>query len=85
MSGSEAVAWLQTVDADAVTVETVQAVLTAAVRLYAAKAESAGSFPAVSPGSGVTASEAGLVASRLLRAADVDLFELMIWQGMRDG
>lgn len=54
-------------------------VITAAIKLYAAKAEAEEAFPTpVSPDK-VTPTEIVLVVSELLRAANISLFDLAMW------
>jgi hypothetical protein len=65
--------------ASAVASSDVERVLTAAIKLYAAKAETEGTFaPPVSAAS-VTPTEIVVVVSELLRAADISLFDLAMW------
>ena len=54
-------------------------VLTAAIKLYAAKAEAEEQFPAPVSAEKVTPTEIVLVVSELLRAADISLFDLAMW------
>jgi hypothetical protein len=54
-------------------------VLTAAIKLYAAKAEAEEKFPAPVSAEKVTPTEIVLVVSELLRAADISLFDLAMW------
>ncbi len=54
-------------------------VLTAAIKLYAAKAEAEERFPAPVTAEKVTPTEIVLVVSELLRAADISLFDLAMW------
>ncbi len=56
-----------------------QRLLTAAVRLYSTKAEREGGFPAVQRGS-LTATDAMIASSALLASANVQVFELGLWQ-----
>ena len=72
---------------NAVSDEELQALLAAAVRRYAARTaeDRLEAFPA---SAGVTATEVMLVATGILRAVDVQLFEFGIWQtfsGARSG
>jgi hypothetical protein len=53
--------------------------LTTAVRLYAARVDQAGAFAAVARGS-ITATEALVTASALLRAVNIAPFELGLWE-----
>ena len=54
-------------------------VLTAAIKLYAAKAEGEEQFPAPVTAEKITPTEIVLVVSELLRAADISLFDLAMW------
>jgi hypothetical protein len=56
-----------------------QRVLTAAIKLYAAKSEAEEQFPAPVSAEKVTPTEIVLVVSELLRAADISLFDLAMW------
>jgi hypothetical protein len=56
----------------------IERVLTAAIKLYAAKAEAEGVFPPVSAGK-ITPTEVVLVVSEMLRTADLNLFDLAMW------
>ena len=56
-----------------------QRVLTAAIKLYAAKAEAEERFPAPVSAEKITPTEIVLVVSELLRAADISLFDLAMW------
>jgi hypothetical protein len=53
--------------------------LATAVRLYSAKVEECGDFAAVPPGT-INATDAMIASSALLRAVNVQLFELGMWQ-----
>jgi hypothetical protein len=53
--------------------------LTAAIKLYAAKAEAEDRFPAPVAADKVTPTEIVVVVSELLRAADISLFDLAMW------
>ena len=57
----------------------VQELLSAAVRLYSARVEADGLFPAVSRDA-ITATEAMIASSGLLRAVNIAPFELGLWQ-----
>jgi hypothetical protein len=57
----------------------VQRLLAAAVRLYAAKADTEGYFPIVPPGT-ITATDAMIVSTALLKAVNIAVFELGLWQ-----
>jgi hypothetical protein len=70
-------------DADRVPDEAVQQLLTAAVRLYAAKEEDRPRpFP---ENDEVTATEVLVTVSEMLEAVDVEVFELGIWQAWGRG
>ena len=56
-------------------------VMTAAVRLYAARAEARDRCPAVLQESEVTATDVAIVASEMIRAVDINLFDLSMWHG----
>jgi hypothetical protein len=56
-----------------------QRLIAAAVKLYLAKVEAEGPFPAV-PFAGINATEAMVSASALLKGANVNVFELGLWQ-----
>lgn len=64
---------------DAIDREELQRLIVAAVRLYAAKAEDEGAFPLAEPGV-LTATEVMMTAAALLKAANVNVFELGLWQ-----
>lgn len=58
-----------------------QALFAAAIKSYAARAElSDGPLPALAPDSGVTATEAMLAVSAIMKAVNVQVFELGMWQ-----
>jgi len=59
--------------------EDAQRLLAAAVRLYATKGENEGYFPAVPPAT-LTATDAMIASTGLLRAVNVAVFELGLWQ-----
>jgi hypothetical protein len=58
---------------------TVQMLAAAAVRLYASKVNLNGNFAIVPPAT-IPATDAMIVTSALLRAVNVQLFELGLWQ-----
>jgi hypothetical protein len=64
----------------AVSEETVQRLLAAAVRLYAAHAEQASGTPAFAPDSDITATEVAMTCTAMLEAVEVEVFELGMWQ-----
>ncbi len=58
-----------------------QMLFAAAIKSYAARAEASDEpLPALAPDSGVTATEAMLVVSAILKAVNVQVFELGMWQ-----
>ena len=57
----------------------IQAIMTAAVQLYTAKVNADGVFPVVAGGT-ITATDAMITTSALLRAVNVQVFELGFWQ-----
>jgi hypothetical protein len=64
---------------DAISDEALQQVLTAAVKIYAAKVERRGHDVApFAPGT-VTATETVVTACGLIRAADLNMFDVAIW------
>ena len=65
--------------AESMSREQIQEMLARAVRLYAAKVEESGDFPAIPPAA-LTATDAMIASSALLRAVNVQLFELGMWQ-----
>jgi hypothetical protein len=58
---------------------TIQQLITAAARLYAARAEQSGYLAATAPGA-LNATQGMIVTSALLRSVNVQLFELGLWQ-----
>jgi len=56
-----------------------QQVLTAAVKVYAAKVERRGHDVAPFPSGTVTATETVVTACALIRAADLNMFDVAIW------
>jgi hypothetical protein len=65
---------------DVLPVETLQAVIAAAARLYAARREAGEDIMPVGKHA-LTATDVMVTASGLLRAADLAAFELGMWQG----
>ena len=53
--------------------------LTAAIKLYAAKAEAEGTFPAPIAVAKVTPTDVVLVVSEMLRVVNISLFDLAMW------
>jgi hypothetical protein len=64
--------------------EVVQRLLGLAVRLYAAKRDAGEALAPFVPGCTLTATEVGATVVPMLRAADVELFELAMWQHLID-
>ena len=64
---------------DSIPDRTLQRNLTAAVRLYAAKVERRGHDVAPFPPGTVTATETVVTACALIRAADLNMFDVAIW------
>ena len=61
--------------------EQLQSLLAAAIRDYAARSETRDEPPpALAPDSGVTATEAMLAVSAILKAVNIQVFELGMWQ-----
>jgi hypothetical protein len=69
-------------DPDRVADEALQHLLASAVRLYAVKAEAGLASPFAPHRSGVTADDVMILATDLLHALDLQLFELSMWQAM---
>jgi hypothetical protein len=64
---------------DLVTAEALQALIAAALRVYGARAEAGEQFTPV-PRHSISATDVMVTASGLLRAADLAVFELGMWQ-----
>jgi len=64
---------------DAVSDKTLQQMLSAAVKIYAAKVERRGHDVAPFPKDMVTATEAVVAACGMIRAADLNMFDVAIW------
>src|ERR1700691_2095036 len=64
---------------DAISDHTLQQVLTAAVKVYAAKVERRGHDVVPFPQHSVTATETVVTACGLIRAADLNMFDVAIW------
>jgi hypothetical protein len=62
----------------------VQKLMSTVVRLYAAKVDRDGGFPAVASGS-ITATDAMVATSALLRGVNLEIFELGLWQAFAGG
>ena len=66
-------------DPDAIPDKTLQRVLSAAVKVYAAKVERRGHDVAPFPQNTVTATETVVTACGMIRAADLNMFDVAIW------
>ncbi len=64
---------------DAIPDKTLQQVLSAAVKVYAAKVERRGHEVAPFPQNTVTATETVVAACGMIRAADLNMFDVAIW------
>jgi hypothetical protein len=64
---------------DSITDKALQQVLTAAVKLYAAKVEQRGHDVAPFTPGAVTATETVVTACGMIRAADLNMFDVAIW------
>ena len=64
---------------EAISDRTLQQVLTAAVKVYAAKVERRGHDVAPYPQDAVTATETVVTACGMIRAADLNMFDVAIW------
>ena len=71
-------ATLQSGDLQSLPDEALRQVLTAAVKAYAAKAEAGGEFAPFEPDA-VTATETVVTACAMIRAADLNLFDMAMW------
>jgi hypothetical protein len=65
--------------------EDITQVLTAAVRLYAARAEARGEYPPPLVGEKVTATDVAVTVSEMVRVANLNMFDLSMWHGRRGG
>jgi hypothetical protein len=64
---------------DAISDKTLQRVLSAAVKIYAAKVERRGHDVEPFPQNTVTATETVVTACGMIRAADLNMFDVAIW------
>src|SRR6202047_5503521 len=64
---------------DAISDRTLQQVLTAAVKIYAAKVERRGHDVVPFPQHAVTATETVVTGCAMIRAADLNMFDVAIW------
>jgi hypothetical protein len=69
---------LQSGGPDAIPDDALRSVLTAAMKAYAAKAEAAPELAPFEPGA-VTATETVVTACAMIRAADLNLFDIAMW------
>jgi hypothetical protein len=69
-------------DPDRIPDAALRALIANAVRLYAVKAENGMRAPLPPGGGGATITDAMLIATDLLHALNVQLFELSMWQAM---
>ena len=65
---------------DAISVEALQALMAAACKAYAAQVEAGNPMAALAPRTTVTPTEVMVTASGLLRATNLAVFELGMWQ-----
>jgi hypothetical protein len=66
--------------ADALTPDAIQALMAAVCRYYSAQVEASGNFPPLAARSRVTSTDVMTTASGLLKAANLAVFELGMWQ-----
>jgi hypothetical protein len=76
---------LSRLDGGVLTNQDLAEVMTAAVRLYAARAEARDVFPPPLRAEKVTATEVATVASEMVRIVDINMFDLSMWHGRRHG
>jgi hypothetical protein len=65
--------------------EEIAQVLTAAVRLYAARAEARDEYPPPLMREKVTATDVAITVSEMARVADLNMFDLSMWHGRARG
>jgi hypothetical protein len=65
---------------DALAPDVIQALMAAACRSYSAQVEASGNFPPLAARSRVTSTDVMVTASGLLKAANLAVFELGMWQ-----
>jgi hypothetical protein len=86
MSSSEMIAALSEDGAlNGVEARDMQALMAAAVREYAKRADSPGGYFPIVPGSTITATDAMIVSSALLKIVNIAVFELGLWQSWAGG
>jgi hypothetical protein len=67
-------------ETDLLSTDAIQALMAAACRTYAARVEAQGQFPPLAARSRVTSTDVMVTASGLLKAANLAVFELGMWQ-----
>lgn len=65
---------------DVLTPDAIQALMAVACRCYSAQVEASGNFPPLAARSRVTSTDVMVTASGLLKAANLAVFELGMWQ-----
>jgi DNA-binding IclR family transcriptional regulator len=70
---------LATGDFSRVPDDLIERVMTAAVKVYAAKGEAVGAYPLPLAADRITPTEVVVVVSEMIRAADLNLFDLSMW------
>jgi len=65
---------------DVLTLDAIQALMAAACRSYSTQVEASGNFPPLAARSRVTSTDVMVTASGLLKAANLAVFELGMWQ-----
>jgi hypothetical protein len=65
---------------DVLTADAIQALMAAACRSYSAQVEAGGTFPPLAARNRVTSTDVMITASGLLKAANLAVFELGMWQ-----
>ena len=66
-------------DRNDITDSDLRGMLTAAVKLYAARAEARDEFPLPLETERVSATEVAIVISEMIRAADLNMFDVSMW------
>ncbi len=79
LSSSELSAALDADDLSDIDEATIQKLMTTAIRLYVDRVERSGPFPATQPAA-LNATQGMIACTALLRAVNVQLFELGLWQ-----
>lgn len=79
-NASELVARLAALDPHALSPDEVQQLMTMAVRAYSDLVERGHDMAPLAPGSAVSATDAVRAASGILKALDLETFELALWQ-----